>query len=86
MNYHLLIDAFEKYKNYQLAILKYSELANGRPFYREYLFDGTPLYSFEELSTMIVNTYALWDKVWAGKARAASNNDLGPLFGRRSQG
>ena len=80
MNYHLIIDAGEEFREFGLVILKYWEESQSNKGMTPYFFDGHPRFSYEQLTEMISLTHSIWMEILEGRKQEQADDD-GPLFG-----
>ena len=81
MNYHLLVDALEEFRDFGLVILNYWEESPQNFGLTPLVFSGVPKYSFEELTEMVARTYQIWLEVLdERKGGEEPDEGHGPLF------
>ncbi len=81
MNFHLLVDALEEFRDFGLVILNYWEDSASNFGITPIQFGGTPRYSFEELTDMVARTYRIWLEILEErKAKGEPDEGHGPLF------
>ena len=81
MNYHLIIDAMEEFRDFGLVILNYWEESPQNLGLSPYVFGGQPMFSYEELTDMVAKTYSIWLEVLEErKTKGEPNEGHGPLF------
>jgi hypothetical protein len=65
------------YADAALCICHFTTPKAGDRVARPVFDDGVELYSFNELETMIAETYAIWAEVWAGKVEETRRRGAG---------
>ncbi len=82
MNYHLLVNSMENFRDFGLVILNYWEEAGQNFGLTPHFFDGRPKYSFEELTDMVATTYSIWLEILDERRNQGEPDEgHGPLFG-----
>jgi hypothetical protein len=82
-NFHLIIDSEPDFKDAGLVLLKYWEFSTEEFGISPLFFSGRPMYSFEEIGSMVKFTLDLWAEVLEERREAAQQYGMPPdsLFG-----
>ena len=82
MNYHLIIDQDADFAECGLVLLEYWHESDSNHGITPHFFDGTPKYTYDELTEMIAFTYKLWDEILDEQRQREESDgqDVGPLF------